>query len=93
MDMLQNAERAIEFVGDMRYSEFENDLKTQYAVVRTIEIIGEASKKVPSEIKKAFPDIPWREIAGTRDKTDSCVLWSEFASSMEYSKGGFTQAY
>jgi len=43
------------------------DDKTQYAVIRAIEILGEASKKIPAEIKKQTNDIPWRDISGMRD--------------------------
>lgn len=39
----------------------------QDAVIRNLEIIGEATKKIPSEIKAQSPDVPWREMAGLRD--------------------------
>ena len=67
-DMLESAEKAIAFVGDMSYEEFSEDDKTTYAVVRAIEIIGEAAKKVPKDLRDSYPEIPWREITGTRDK-------------------------
>jgi len=66
--MLESAEKAIEFVGGMAYGKFSEDEKTRYAVVRAIQIIGEAAKKVPSDIREAHSEIPWREIAGTRDE-------------------------
>jgi uncharacterized protein with HEPN domain len=44
------------------------DEKTQYAVIRAIEIIGEASKKRPKSLKNKYSTIPWREISGMRDK-------------------------
>ncbi len=46
----------------------KNDLK-QYAIIRAIEIIGEAVKNIPSTFKNKYPEIPWKKIAGTRDKT------------------------
>ncbi|MEM2119355.1 MAG: DUF86 domain-containing protein [Candidatus Bathyarchaeia archaeon] len=67
-DLFNNARKAIVFVSSMTYSDFERDEKTQYAVVRALEIMGEAAKKVPGEIKMAYPEIPWREISGMRDK-------------------------
>ena len=51
----------------MTYEDFERDEKTQYALIRAIEIIGEASKKIPIEIKTQSEEIPWREISGMRD--------------------------
>ena len=67
-DMLDSTEKAIQFVGIMNYDQFSEDDKTTFAVIRAIEIIGEAAKKVPNEIRDSYSEIPWREIAGTRDK-------------------------
>jgi uncharacterized protein with HEPN domain len=47
---------------------FRSDLKTQDAVVRNIQIIGEASKKVSLETRAAQPDVPWKEMMGMRDR-------------------------
>lgn len=47
---------------------FLNDETLQRAFVRSLEIIGEATKKISSELKLEFPDIEWKSIAGTRDK-------------------------
>ncbi len=59
---------AVGFVEGISYDEFASDKKTIYAVVRAIEIIGEAVKKIPDSIRKNYPEIPWREMAGMRDK-------------------------
>lgn len=67
-DMSESAKKALEFVRGMEYEAFERDEKTQFAVVRALEIIGEASKKIPEDLRKDYPEIPWREIAGMRDK-------------------------
>ena len=66
--MLTSAEKALSFVGDMTFEQFKSDEKTTYAVIRAIEIIGEASKKIPNDLMLAYPEIPWRDVAGTRDK-------------------------
>jgi uncharacterized protein with HEPN domain len=52
----------------MVYDDFLQDHKTQDAVIRNIEIIGEAVKLLSDNIKKSHPHIAWKEIAGTRDK-------------------------
>ncbi len=56
------------FVEGMDFEKFKKDDKTSSAVIRKFEIIGEATKKLPEDIKKDYPDIPWREMAGMRDK-------------------------
>lgn len=56
------------FIGEMDFDEFKNDDKTSSAVIRKFEIIGEASKNIPNDIKEKYPEIPWREMAGMRDK-------------------------
>jgi len=52
----------------MTWDEFSQDQKTIYAVVRAFEIIGEASKKVPLSVRKRHPKVPWKQMAGMRDK-------------------------
>lgn len=52
----------------LSYEDFMQDARTQDAVVRNIEIIGEAAKRLSSPLKQKLPDVPWREVAGMRDK-------------------------
>lgn len=52
----------------MTKDEFAKDQKTIYAVVRAFEIIGEAAKKVPPAVQKRHPKVPWKQMAGMRDK-------------------------
>ena len=44
------------------------DIKTQDAIVRNIEIIGEAAKNIPDDFKEEYSRIPWRKLAGARDR-------------------------
>ena len=67
-DIIEAMVNAMEFVKNMEYDEFVKDTKTIYAVIRAIEIIGEAVKNIPEKIRKEYPDIPWSSIAGMRDK-------------------------
>jgi len=57
-----------EFVEGMDFDEFKNDDKTVSAVIRKFEIIGEATKHIPEDIRQKYPDVPWKEMAGFRDK-------------------------
>lgn len=67
-DILENMELAEDFAQGMSYDRFINDTKTNYAVTRCIEIMGEAAKHVPESVRKKYPHIPWKDIAGMRDK-------------------------
>jgi uncharacterized protein with HEPN domain len=67
-DILSYANDAIQFVGDMDFAAFEADKRTHYAVIRALEIIGEATKNISQDIRDRYPNIPWRLMAGMRDK-------------------------
>lgn len=67
-DILDAVKRIRIFIGKMSYDEFIKDEKTQYAVIRALEIVGEASKKINQEFKEIYSDLPWREMSGMRDK-------------------------
>jgi uncharacterized protein with HEPN domain len=68
LDMIENMIKTEEFIGSLNYDDFEKDEKSYYAVIRAIEVIGEAAKHIPDDIRKRFPNIPWKDIAGMRDK-------------------------
>ena len=62
-DILDCTKKVEEFVGAMTYRDFVKDDKTSTAVVRKLEIVGEATKQLPKEIKQRFEDIPWSDMA------------------------------
>ncbi len=67
-DIIESIERIISYSCDMEYSSFKTDNKTQDAVIRNIEVMGEATKLLSNELKAKYADVPWKSIAGTRDK-------------------------
>ena len=67
-DILENMRDAEEFVQGMSYAQFAADKRTFNAVVRSLEVVGEAAKNIPEEIRMKYPGVPWREMAGMRDK-------------------------
>lgn len=67
-DMISAMERIDEFTLNIKFEEFLRDDKTSSAVVRKLEIIGEAVKQIGPEVTERFPDIPWSSLAKLRDK-------------------------
>ncbi|MGA2680177.1 MAG: DUF86 domain-containing protein [Candidatus Bathyarchaeia archaeon] len=67
-DIIKAIDDALSFVKNMDYEVFVKDSRTTYAVIRALEIIGEATKNVPSSIKAEYSQIPWKKMAGMRDK-------------------------
>ena len=68
LDILRAARLAIEFKGPAGKAEFLGDAKTQSAVLHQLLIIGEAVKRISPDFRAAHPEVPWKLIAGTRDK-------------------------
>jgi len=67
-DILAALEAIQSFVQGMSFEDFRQDDKTSSAVIRKFEVIGEAAKRVPESIKQKYPSVPWKEMAGMRDK-------------------------
>ncbi len=86
-DYLEDISDAVEdiasFIEGMSKRDFLRDKKTINAVIRSLEVMGEASKKIPGTIKKRHPSMPWKKMAGMRNKmiheyfgVDKEILWS-----------------
>lgn len=67
-DILDAIEKVALFIEGMTYEGFAGDAKTVFAVIRALEIIGEATKRLPQSARDSYPEVPWREMAGIRDK-------------------------
>uniref|UniRef100_A0A831ZYM9 DUF86 domain-containing protein n=1 Tax=Desulfacinum infernum TaxID=35837 RepID=A0A831ZYM9_9BACT len=67
-DILEAVRRIQSYTARMDYEAFLGGLKTQDAVVRNLEIIGEAAKKLSQEIRQKHSTISWKSMAGVRDR-------------------------
>jgi len=67
-DIIDAMNKTEKFTESISYDNFINDEKTTFAVMRALEIIGEAVKNIPDTLKVKYSDIPWRDMAGMRDK-------------------------
>ncbi|MDC7226034.1 MAG: DUF86 domain-containing protein [Spirochaetales bacterium] len=81
-DIIKSMELSQEFIINQTLHTFKEDNKTQFAVIRCLEVIGEATKRLPEELRAANPKIPWRSMAGMRDRlihgydvVDSEIVW------------------
>ena len=82
LDILEAAKLALAYLGEKTKEEFLNDLQCQDAVIRRLEIIGEAAGRITEETKSALSKFPWREMVGMRnvmihdyDDIDMVIVW------------------
>jgi len=66
-DILIACEKVLRYTNEMNFEQFIADDRTFDAVIRNLQIIGEAVKNVPSDVRDRHPEIEWRKIAGLRD--------------------------
>jgi uncharacterized protein with HEPN domain len=81
-DLLDALRKSRQFVAGMRFEQFSKDDKTVYAVIRALEVVGEAAKQIPHDVQQRHREVPWQEMAGMRDKlihhyfgVDLKVVW------------------
>jgi uncharacterized protein with HEPN domain len=82
-DILTAIDRILEYTQNHDFLSFKRDYKTVDAVIRNFEIIGEAAKNIPSEIKGQYSDVPWDEMYSLRNRishayfgVDYEIIWS-----------------
>ena len=81
-DIVEASERITSYLKDLTYRDFERDQMRLDAVIRNLQIVGEAVKKLPDSIKEEYPNIAWQEIAGLRNRVthvyfdvDIDIIW------------------
>ena len=67
-DLIESRGDILEFTQGMSFEDFSTDKKTVHAVIRCLEVIGEAAKNLPMTFRLEYPDIPWKQMAGMRNK-------------------------
>jgi len=88
--ILESIELIESYVAGIEISAFVQDQEKQDAVVRRIEIMGEAVKNLPGDLREANPQVPWARITGMRDKVvhdymgvDSELVWTVATTQLE----------
>jgi len=81
-DILLSARRAMDYLADKQKEDFLNDQQCQDAVVRRLEIIGEAARRVSEATRRSLPGLPWTSLIGMRniliheyDGIDLAIVW------------------
>ena len=89
-DIINQIEKVRGFIDTMDFDAFAHDEKTCYAVVRALEIVGEAAKRIPDDVRQKAPGVPWQLVAGMRDKLihayfgiDLEVVWRTVQEDLE----------
>jgi uncharacterized protein with HEPN domain len=67
-DIADAMEKAEILLKGVTYDQFESDFRINFAVVRALEIVGEATKRLPMTLRAKYPSIPWKQMAGMRDR-------------------------
>lgn len=82
-DILDAMQKAEILVADVTFEGFQADFRIHFALVRALEIMGEASKRLPETVREQYPDVPWKGMAGMRDRiihgyddVDLAIVWN-----------------
>lgn len=82
-DMIDAMDKAELAVTGVEYDRFAADFMINFVVIRALEIVGEATKRLPASIRTQYPEVPWKDMAGMRDRiihgydnVDMQIVWS-----------------
>lgn len=88
-DVLTAVDETAEFTRGISFEEFTDDPKTINAVLRSLEVLGEAAKGIPDDVRAKAPGVPWKYMAGMRDKliheyfgVDLSIVWTVIKSEL-----------
>ena len=68
LHMIESSKKAQEFLADKTYDELQRNEQLSFAIVRALEIVGEAASQITQETRDKYPNIPWRNIISMRNK-------------------------
>ncbi len=92
-DIILHIEKLESYTNGMTYEDFKKDDKTVSASIREIEVIGEAVKQIPKEVREQFDDLPWSLMAKMRDKlvhwyfeVDEEIVWKVIVEKLPHIK-------
>jgi uncharacterized protein with HEPN domain len=81
-DMLDSIGNIAQYTSGMGFQDFLKDIRTRDAVVRNLKVLGEAAMRIPDDIRERYPEIPWAQIVGLRNRlihgyflVDYGIIW------------------
>ena len=99
-DIIDSIDDITEFVAGMSFESFTDDKKTVKAVIRSLEVIGEAVNKLPQNIRDQYPESPWQEMVGMRNRliheyfgVDLNIVWQTIEEDLPSLKSNVRKMY